>query len=250
MGDIVFSLSAQRMWCQRPSLGSGDASSPGGRRAWSPSRTARMFGHARAQRSKGDAVSPQVAIVAGASGALGHAITKSLAVSGLTVVAVDRTERGLREIPDGVRREVAARPPHRREVHRRAGLRGYRGLHLDHRVRPHAIVAPRSRARRQQTDSPLNTAHRGRPSAGSGAALAKRPWTLGCLQCRLAIFPCREPCPRSLACAGPGTTTCRTSMLTCRCGGRSRWSACPDRARHRWPWARCTPRACSGSWTA
>ena len=52
-------------------------------------------------------MSPQVAIVAGASGALGHAMTKTLAVSGLTVVAVDRNERGLPELPDGVRREVA-----------------------------------------------------------------------------------------------------------------------------------------------
>jgi NAD(P)-dependent dehydrogenase (short-subunit alcohol dehydrogenase family) len=52
-------------------------------------------------------VSAQVAIVAGAGGALGHAMTKTLAVSGLTVVAVDRNERGLRELPDGVRREVA-----------------------------------------------------------------------------------------------------------------------------------------------
>jgi 3-oxoacyl-[acyl-carrier protein] reductase len=34
-------------------------------------------------------------------------MTKTLAVSGLTVVAVDRTERGLRELPDSVRREVA-----------------------------------------------------------------------------------------------------------------------------------------------
>jgi NADP-dependent 3-hydroxy acid dehydrogenase YdfG len=52
-------------------------------------------------------VSPQVAIVAGASGALGHAMTETLAIRGLTVVAVDRNERGLRELPDGVRREVA-----------------------------------------------------------------------------------------------------------------------------------------------
>jgi len=52
-------------------------------------------------------VSAQVAIVAGAGGALGHAMTKTLAVSGLMVVAVDRNERGLRELPDGVRREVA-----------------------------------------------------------------------------------------------------------------------------------------------
>ena len=48
-----------------------------------------------------------VAIVAGAGGALGHATTVTLAASGLTVVAVDRNERGLRELPDGVRAEVA-----------------------------------------------------------------------------------------------------------------------------------------------
>jgi NAD(P)-dependent dehydrogenase (short-subunit alcohol dehydrogenase family) len=52
-------------------------------------------------------VSAQVAIVAGAGGALGHAMTKTLAVSGLTVVAAARNERGFRELPDGVRREVA-----------------------------------------------------------------------------------------------------------------------------------------------
>jgi NAD(P)-dependent dehydrogenase (short-subunit alcohol dehydrogenase family) len=49
----------------------------------------------------------QVAIVAGAGGALGHATTATLAASGLTVVAVDRNERALRELPDGARREVA-----------------------------------------------------------------------------------------------------------------------------------------------
>jgi NAD(P)-dependent dehydrogenase (short-subunit alcohol dehydrogenase family) len=52
-------------------------------------------------------VSTQVAIVAGAGGALGHATAATLAARGLTVVAVDRTERGLRELPDGVRPEVA-----------------------------------------------------------------------------------------------------------------------------------------------
>jgi NADP-dependent 3-hydroxy acid dehydrogenase YdfG len=52
-------------------------------------------------------VSAQVAIVAGAGGALGHATTVALAASGRTVVAVDRNERGLGELPDGVRREVA-----------------------------------------------------------------------------------------------------------------------------------------------
>ena len=49
----------------------------------------------------------QVAIVAGAGGALGRATTATLAASGLTVVAVDRNERALRELPDGARPEVA-----------------------------------------------------------------------------------------------------------------------------------------------
>jgi NAD(P)-dependent dehydrogenase (short-subunit alcohol dehydrogenase family) len=48
-----------------------------------------------------------VAIVAGAGGALGHATTATLAASGLTVVAVDRNERALRDLPDSVRREAA-----------------------------------------------------------------------------------------------------------------------------------------------
>ena len=48
-----------------------------------------------------------VAIVAGAGGALGHAATATLAASGLTVVAVDRNERGLRDLPGSVRPEVA-----------------------------------------------------------------------------------------------------------------------------------------------
>jgi NAD(P)-dependent dehydrogenase (short-subunit alcohol dehydrogenase family) len=49
----------------------------------------------------------QVAIVAGAGGSLGHATAAALAASGLTVVAVDRNERALRELPDGARPEVA-----------------------------------------------------------------------------------------------------------------------------------------------
>ena len=52
-------------------------------------------------------MSNQVAIVAGAGGALGHATAATLAARGLTVVAVDRNKRGLRELPDGVRLEVA-----------------------------------------------------------------------------------------------------------------------------------------------
>jgi len=52
-------------------------------------------------------MSDHVAIVAGAGGALGHATTAGLAASRLTVVAVDRNEHALRELPDGVRPEVA-----------------------------------------------------------------------------------------------------------------------------------------------
>jgi NADP-dependent 3-hydroxy acid dehydrogenase YdfG len=52
-------------------------------------------------------MSAHVAIVAGAGGALGRATTAVLAAGGLTVVAVDRDERALREFPDHVRREVA-----------------------------------------------------------------------------------------------------------------------------------------------
>jgi NAD(P)-dependent dehydrogenase (short-subunit alcohol dehydrogenase family) len=52
-------------------------------------------------------MSAQVAIVAGAGGALGHATAVALAAGGLTVVAVDRNEGGLADFPGGVRREVA-----------------------------------------------------------------------------------------------------------------------------------------------
>jgi NAD(P)-dependent dehydrogenase (short-subunit alcohol dehydrogenase family) len=52
-------------------------------------------------------VSAKVAIVAGAGGGLGQAVTAALAAGGLTVVAVDRNEQALGELPDGVRREVA-----------------------------------------------------------------------------------------------------------------------------------------------
>ena len=52
-------------------------------------------------------MSAKVAIVAGAGGALGHATAVTLAAGGLSVVAVDRNERGLGDLPDGIRREVA-----------------------------------------------------------------------------------------------------------------------------------------------
>jgi NAD(P)-dependent dehydrogenase (short-subunit alcohol dehydrogenase family) len=48
-----------------------------------------------------------VAIVAGAGGPLGHATTAALTAGGFTVVAVDRKEEEMRDLPGGVRREVA-----------------------------------------------------------------------------------------------------------------------------------------------
>jgi NAD(P)-dependent dehydrogenase (short-subunit alcohol dehydrogenase family) len=52
-------------------------------------------------------VNAQMAIVAGAGGALGRATAATLSGRGLTVVAVDRTKDALRELPDTIRREVA-----------------------------------------------------------------------------------------------------------------------------------------------
>ncbi len=52
-------------------------------------------------------MSAKVAIVAGAGGPLGHATTATLLDGGLTVVAVDRNEQEMRDLPGSVRREVA-----------------------------------------------------------------------------------------------------------------------------------------------
>jgi NAD(P)-dependent dehydrogenase (short-subunit alcohol dehydrogenase family) len=52
-------------------------------------------------------MSAKVAIVAGAGGGLGQATTTTLAAGGLTVVAIDRNEQALRQLPDSVHREVA-----------------------------------------------------------------------------------------------------------------------------------------------
>ena len=52
-------------------------------------------------------MSAKVAIVAGGGGATGRATAQALAAAGLTVVAVDRSEAALRDLPDGVRAEVA-----------------------------------------------------------------------------------------------------------------------------------------------
>jgi NAD(P)-dependent dehydrogenase (short-subunit alcohol dehydrogenase family) len=54
-------------------------------------------------------MSAKVAIVAGAGGALGRATVASLAAAGLTVVAVDRNEDALRELPGTVHREVVSK---------------------------------------------------------------------------------------------------------------------------------------------
>ena len=52
-------------------------------------------------------MSATVAIVAGGGGPLGHATAVALAADGLTVVAVDRTENALSDLPEEIRREVA-----------------------------------------------------------------------------------------------------------------------------------------------
>jgi NAD(P)-dependent dehydrogenase (short-subunit alcohol dehydrogenase family) len=51
-------------------------------------------------------ISGRVAIVVGAGGELGRATTQKLAAAGFTVVGVDRSEAGLKELPDGIRPEV------------------------------------------------------------------------------------------------------------------------------------------------
>jgi NAD(P)-dependent dehydrogenase (short-subunit alcohol dehydrogenase family) len=48
-----------------------------------------------------------VAIVTGAGGELGRATATTLAVSGFTVVGVDRNEKALSDLPDGIRAEAA-----------------------------------------------------------------------------------------------------------------------------------------------
>jgi NAD(P)-dependent dehydrogenase (short-subunit alcohol dehydrogenase family) len=51
--------------------------------------------------------SERVAIVVGAGGELGRSTAGKLMAAGFTVVGVDRSEQGLKELPDGVRHEVA-----------------------------------------------------------------------------------------------------------------------------------------------
>jgi len=52
-------------------------------------------------------MSERVAIVAGVGGELGRATAEKLAAAGFTMVGVDRSEEGLKELPDGIRREAA-----------------------------------------------------------------------------------------------------------------------------------------------
>lgn len=52
-------------------------------------------------------MSERVAVVVGAGGELGRATAISLAGAGFTVVAVDRTQKALDELPGGIRHEVA-----------------------------------------------------------------------------------------------------------------------------------------------
>ncbi len=52
-------------------------------------------------------MSAHVAIVAGAGGALGRATSMTLTARGFTVVAIDRNEHALRELPDSIRSEAA-----------------------------------------------------------------------------------------------------------------------------------------------
>ena len=58
------------------------------------------------QPLRGGVVSAKVAVVAGAGGPLARATSAALAADGLTVVAVDRNEQGLRQLPGSVRRKV------------------------------------------------------------------------------------------------------------------------------------------------
>jgi NAD(P)-dependent dehydrogenase (short-subunit alcohol dehydrogenase family) len=52
-------------------------------------------------------MSERVAIVTGAGGELGRVTAEKLMAAGFTVTGIDRNEKGLKELPDGIRGEVA-----------------------------------------------------------------------------------------------------------------------------------------------
>jgi NAD(P)-dependent dehydrogenase (short-subunit alcohol dehydrogenase family) len=73
-----------------------DAANPGAQAAPPPHRSG----------AAGGVPSGRVAVVAGAGGELGRATARALAAAGYTVVGVDRSEKGLEDLPDGARRVV------------------------------------------------------------------------------------------------------------------------------------------------
>ena len=91
----------------------------------------------------GGGMSQRVAIVVGAGGELGRATAEKLAAAGFTVVAVDRSEEALKELPDGIRREAAdpTDPAAARTRRRRPAA--------SRRTRPGALATGRARRTRR-----------------------------------------------------------------------------------------------------